>query len=221
MRRPGEGKFAILGLGSFGSTVALELERLGNEVLGVDRDEKRVNSIADQLTHAVIADVRDERALKELGLKDYDTVVVAIGEDLESNVICTMALKDMKIADIWVKALTVSHHRILARLGANRIINPEYEIGIHVANALNYPYVMDYISLGNDYFVVELEITDNLDGHSLAELDLEQRFEVRFLAVKRGRAPLDKEAKDIVLQKKDRLILMGALNNLRALTELL
>ena len=112
--------FAVMGLGTFGSTVAEELQRLGNEVLGVDRDEERVRLMAEHISEAVIADVRDREALEELGLGQYDAVLVAIGEDLESNLLCTLALKNLGVAEVWVKALTPSHHHILTRLGADR-----------------------------------------------------------------------------------------------------
>lgn len=209
-------KFAVIGLGSFGSTVAVELQQLGNEVLGVDLDEARVSAVADRLSHAVIGDVRDERAVQELGLIDFDAVVVAIGEHLEANILCTLALKQMGVRCVWVKALTASHHKILSRLGADRIINPEHEIGVQVAQTLNYPLVIDYISLGNDYFIVELAVPDALEGRPLRELQLAERG-IRYLTLKRGRAPVTADSSEIVLQRADRLVLMGQLETLRRL----
>lgn len=207
-------KFAIIGLGSFGGTVAEELERIGNEVLGVDKDEHRVNRLADRLSHVVIADARDENVLQDLGLKDYDGVVVAIGEDLEANVLATLALKQMGVRCVWVKALTPSHHRILVRLGADRIINPEHEIGVQVAQTLTYPYVIDYIALGNDYYIVELDVPARIEGRPLPELRLTD-YALRFLVLKRGAEPLQDDSSSIVLQRCDRLVLMGHLDQLR------
>lgn len=207
-------KFAVIGLGSFGGTVAEELERIGNEVLGVDLDETRVGRLADRLSHVVIADARDEQVLHDLGLKDYDGVVVAIGEDLEANVLATLALKQMGVRCVWVKALTANHHRILVRLGADRIIHPEHEIGVQVAQTLTYPYVLDYIALGNDYFIVEIEVPERIAGRPLPELQL-GRYELRFLVLKRGAEPLQEDSTSIVLHRCDRMVLLGHLEQLR------
>jgi len=207
--------FAVMGLGTFGSTVAEELQRLGNEVLGVDRDEERVRLMAEHISEAVIADVRDRDALEELGIGQYDAVLVAIGEDLESNLLCTLALKNLGVDEVWVKALTPSHHHILNRLGADRIIHPEHEIGVHVAYSLNYPFVLDYISLGGDYFVVEMEVGESLEATPLAELQLRERYDIRFLALKRGREPMDEDPAEIVLARGDRVVLLGHFRNLQ------
>jgi len=206
------GKYAVIGLGTFGEAVALELERLGNEVLGVDDDEERVEAMKDRVSHAVIADVRDERNIEALGLADYDAAVVAIGEDLEANVLCTLALKQIGVSRVWVKALTPGHHRVLEKVGADRIIHPEHEIGRHVAQALNYPYVVDYIALGSDYFVVELEVTDTVAGDRVSELGLEEDFGVRFVALKQGREPTYDP--DTRLETGQRLVLIGPLDGL-------
>ena len=209
------GKFAVFGLGTFGEAVALELERLGNEVLGVDDDAERVEAMKDRVAHALIADVRDERNVAALGLDGYDAAVVAIGEDLASNVLCTLAVREAGVPRVWVKALTPAHHRVLDRLGADRIIHPEQEIGRHVAQALTYPYVVDYIALGSDYFVVELEVTDAVAGTRVSDLELETAYDVRFVALKRGRSPVyDPAAR---LEAGQRLVVVGHLDGLRRL----
>lgn len=219
--KPGKGKFAVLGLGNFGVTVARHLQELGNEVLVVDQDDQRIGSLAEEFTHAIAADVSDERVLSELGLGDFDVAVVAIGEDLESNVLCTLALKHLGVPQVWVKAVSPQHHRILSKLGADRIVHPEYEIGVHVAYSLNYPFVLEYISLGNDYFVVELQLTEALAGKTLQELDLAGRFEVEFLALKRGGTLMRDEARTAPLDKGDHLVVLGRQNRLQALSEIL
>ncbi len=215
MAKPGRGKFAVLGLGGFGSTVALELERMGNAVLGADRDEQPVNTLSDRLTEALIADVRDPRALEEMGLREFDAVIVAIGEDLESNVICTMNLKDEGVRQIWVKAGSENHRRILSRLGVQRIINPEYEVGLHVANSLNYPFVVDYLEVGRSVLVAEVVIPESFDGRKLDDLNDDCMNLLRFLAVVRGMQPLSDEVMGLELTAGDRLIVMGPLEALK------
>jgi trk system potassium uptake protein TrkA len=211
MTKPGRGKFAVLGLGEFGSTVAKELQRMGNAVLGADRDEQQVNAVSDDLTQALIADVRDARALEEMGLKDFDAVIVAIGEDLESNILCTMSLKDAGVRQIWVKARGESHRHILKRLGVQRIINPEYEVGLHVANSLNYPFVLDYINVGRDMLVAEIGIPGSVAGRRIYDLDRRCVEALRFLALVRDLRPVSQDVLELELEGGDTLIVMGTL----------
>ncbi|TDN63276.1 TrkA family potassium uptake protein [Paraburkholderia sp. BL10I2N1] len=208
-------KYAVIGLGAFGSTVARELESLGNEVLGIDEDEVRVNHIADEISHAAIADGRDERTLRNLGLAEYDGVVVAIGEDLESSILCTLALKNLGVQQVWVKASSSAHHLILEKLGADRIVNPERHVGMHVARTMIYPHVLDYIALGGDDYVVELEVPETLDKHPLDNLRLHERYDIEVLAFKRGDSASSRVTADLVLSNGDRLVLLGNIAALR------
>src|SRR5690606_5486886 len=108
-------KFAVIGLGRFGSTIALELARLGHEVLGVDQDRRRIDEVVDQVTHAVIADAEDEKALRELDISSYDAVVVAIGENIEANILSSLVVKSLGVKEVWAKAISHNHHKILAK----------------------------------------------------------------------------------------------------------
>jgi trk system potassium uptake protein TrkA len=211
----GKHKYAVVGLGAFGSTVARELESLGNEVLGIDEDEARVNPIADEISHAVIGDGRDERTLRNLGLAEYDGVVVAIGEDLESSILCTLALKNLGVQQVWVKATSPAHHLILEKLGADRIVNPEHHVGVHVARTMIYPHVLDYIALGDDDYVVEFEVPEQLDGHSVNELQLQERYGIEVLAFKRAGSVSTRAGADLLLSRDDRLVLLGRIAALR------
>lgn len=209
-------KYTVIGLGTFGSTVARELERLGNEVLGIDRKDENVSRVAEHLSHAVIADAQDEKVLRELGVADHDGAVVAIGEDLESNILCTLALKSLGVPCIWVKAGSPVHHRILEKLGADRIINPEQHMGVHVARTMIYPHVLDYIALGGDDYVVELEVPEQLDGQSIVELKLKDDYGVSVLASKReGESATASDVEQRPLKRGERLVLLGTLGALR------
>jgi trk system potassium uptake protein TrkA len=215
MSRKKNRSFAVIGLGGFGSAVASELARFGNHVLGIDRDEGNVSRLADTLAEAVIADGRDEDALREAGVGNYDIVIVAIGEDLEANVLCTMNAKLLGVGIIWVKAKNRTHHRILARLGADRVIQPEQEIGQHVAQVLHNPLVRDYISLGNGYHIVDFRTPEELDGRRIGDIDLGKTFDLRCLGVMRGGEFLSCETGDTVLETDDKLLLLGRRQNLR------
>lgn len=208
--------FAVIGLGTFGATVATELARYGNHVLGIDNEERNVAMIASDLSEALIADARDEEALREAGVGKYDVAVVAIGEDLESNVLCTMNLRLLGVPVTWVKAKSRTHHRILTKLGADRVIQPEQEIGQHVAQVLHDPLVRDYLSLGNGFHVVDFQIPERLAGRMLGELRAAEDFELRCLGLMRGGAFLGCDGDDIALQPDDKLLLLGRRANLRS-----
>lgn len=206
-------KFAVIGLGSFGSTVACELIRLGHEVLGIDIDECRVGKYADRLTQTLIADGTDEKVVEELGLDDYDAVVVAIGENLEASILSTLALKSSGCAQVWVKAISDTHHRILSRLQADRIIHPEHEIGVRVAQSLTHPQMLDYISLGHGWFVVEINVNERIASRKGYAQELEFA-EVDLVLVKRGKSVLPPPYRGLVLQEGDQIVLAGELDNL-------
>lgn len=210
------GQFAVIGLGRFGAATALELMRLGHSVLGVDGEEKVVSQFADRLTQAVIVDVTDPEALTELALTDYDMVLVAIGEDVQSSLVCTVHLKALGVKTVWVKASSRAHHLILNKLGVNRIIHPEEEMGIRIAQVLSYPMVNDYIALGNGDFVVEIEASEKLSGRTLGDaLTTEPPGAIHALAVKRRGETTLHPTEQFVVRAKDTLILFGPLQNLK------
>ena len=159
--------FTVIGLGTFGVTVSLELLRLGHTVTGVDASEKIAERYTEKMAQMVICDATDERALKELDLSTSDAVLVAIGEDMEASLLTTLHLKKMGIKNLWVKANTASHHTILSRLGVDRIIHPEEDTGIRIAHVLSYSLVNDYLSIGHGYHVVEVHIPEKLAGTML------------------------------------------------------
>ena len=210
------GQFAVIGLGRFGSATSLELMRLGHSVLGVDADGRVVDQMADRLTRAAIADVTDRDALAELGLPEYDVVLVAIGEDLQASLVCTVHLKALGVKVLWVKASSRAHHLILAKLGASRIIHPEDEMGIRIAQVLSYPMVNDYISLGNGDFVVEIEASAQLDGRTLGDaLTTDPPGAIHALAVKRKGETTVHPTGQFVVHAKDTRILFGPLHYLK------
>lgn len=206
--------FTVIGLGAFGSTIARELARLGNDVLGIDLNPLHVNAIADDITQAVVADARNEDILRDLGVQDSDAVVVAIGEDLEANVLVTLMVKSMPKPVVWAKALNHNHHRILHKLGADHIVHPEHEMGMRLAHAMIYPEVLDYISLGHDQFTVEVRASEKLADKTLASLTLGERG-VQLLLVKSQREIMAPPPADYVFRLGDQLVMVGTLDSLR------
>lgn len=211
------GQFAVIGLGRFGSTASRELMKMGHSVLGIDANPRVVDKYADELSHAVIADVTDRATLEELGLDNYDVVLVAIGSDFQASLLCVVHLKSIGIQKIWVKATSSDEHLILTKMGVTRIVHPEEEMGIRIAQALSYPMVNDYISLGNGEFVVEISVNKNLENTPLCNLFTSTHENIHVLLVKRKTRIFVHPDPDFRLQFKDTLIVSGQLATLRSL----
>ena len=207
--------FAVIGLGAFGSAVATELARFDNHVIGVDLDERRVSQLAANLPATAILDSSDENALREAGIDRYDVALIAIGRDIEASILTTMNLKMLGIETIWVKASNKTHHRILSKLGADRVILPEQEMGRHIAQMLNNPVVQDYVSLGNGFSVVNIVVPDRLDEKPLRALNLGEAFDLKLLGLMRGTEYMPCDNADLVLRRDDKLLLLGKRPELR------
>ncbi len=202
-------QYAVIGLGRFGATLALQLVKLGHDVIGVDSDAKVAEDLVDQLTHVMIADITDGKALAELNLTDFDAVIVAIGENILASLLGVVHLKNLEVETIWVKAVSASHHLILNRLGVARIIHPEEEMGRRAALLLSYPVIRDYMSLGSGQYVVEVGINNNTEGKRLAEILSAGPTPVAAILVKRHEQLLPNPSNEFVLEAGDSLILAG------------
>jgi len=211
--------FVVLGLGTFGRTIATELAGYGNHVLGIDRDEASVSAVADELSEAVICDSRDEEALREAGVDAYDVAIVTIGKDIEASVLTVMNAKLLGVDEIWAKADSRTHHRILNKLGADRVVHPEQETGQHIAQMLHNPLVRDYLSLGNGYFIVDLSVPENLHGEAVAALKLDAHEQIRCVGIMRGTKFLAFDAPSTVLEADDKLLVLGQRDELMAFSE--
>ena len=210
-------QFAVIGLGSFGATVALELTKLNHDVIGIDTLKRNVESLADRITHAVIADATDEHVLEELNIQNCDAVVVAIGEDIEASILCVLNLKNLGVDKILVKAKTKAHHTILSHLNVSKIIHPEEDMGVRVAQALNYPMVSRYMALDDDRYIVKVPVQANLNHVNLSGI-LKQEPNIKLLLLKRDQQILYETDVNFTLQAGDVLILEGSLSHLRKLS---
>ena len=207
--------FTVIGLGRFGIAASMELIYLGHTVTGVDRDAKIAEKYVDDFTQVMICDSTDENALKELDLINSDAVLVAIGEDMESSLLCILALKKIGVKEIWVKASSRAHHTIVSKLGVARIIHPEEEMGVRVAQALNYPMVNDYLSIGHGLYVVEIHIKPQLDGRPLGDVLDPAKGKVDAVMIKREQETFLQLDKTFVLKEKDILLLCGPRSELK------
>lgn len=211
--------FAIIGLGNFGGTVALELMRYGKYVIGIDRDERIVSNFAEEISQALIADSRDEGALRESGVGECDVALISMGEDLESSVLTAINLKMLGVELVWAKAVSRTHHRILTKLGVDRVIHPEEEMGRHAAQVLNNPFVRDYVSLGNGSHVFYLLAPGKLNGKALSDLELAEKHQLRCLGVMRGTEFICDGTNDCHLKEGDRMMILGTRARLGAFAD--
>lgn len=212
--------YTVVGLGVFGSTIALELSRLGHDVIGIDLNPDLVSDIADRITQAVIADARDEKVLRDLGVHECDGVVIAIGEDIEANILATLIVKNMSKPKVWAKALNPNHHKILEKLGSDHIVHPEHEMGLRLARSMVYPEVMDYISLGHDQFTVEIRASKQLAGQSMDALHLREN-DLQCLLIKHLNEVMLPPPPRYQFEIDDKILLFGTLANLRKITKYL
>lgn len=211
-------QFAVLGMGFFGVTVAKELRHQHDEVLGVDRNEARVNALADVFSHTVVADITEEQALSELSLSDYDAVVIDTDDNLEASMVGTLLAREQGAREIWVKAHSDTHYRLLGHLGADHVVYPEYDTGMRVAESLHYRAIMDFIDLGDRQFIVELQATSRLRDSFTTVADLAPDLnKLSLLALKRGNEVIKAPDDDTALEVDDNLVLMGDLDDLRSL----
>jgi trk system potassium uptake protein TrkA len=199
---------AVIGLGRFGSSLALELVKGGHQVLGIDNDDKIVQSLAGELTHVVTANTTDEDTLKELGLADLDCAVVAIGADLEASILTTSLLLQIGVKQLWVKANSTAHGRILEQIGAHHVVFPEYEMGRRVAHMVT-GESLDYVQIDEDFVMVKSICPESFDGQTLAELKIRSNYEVTVVAVNSGDGVYAPAFPETKLSAGDLLVVAG------------
>ena len=209
----------VVGLGRFGGGVATELVSLGFEVLGVDGDEGRVHSFADNLTHVMQADTSSEQTLRQIGAADFQIAVVGIGTDIEASILTTAALSDIGVPNIWAKAVTEQHGRILERVGAHHVVFPEHEMGQRVAHLVG-GRIIDWFQLDTDFAMVETEAPEELIGRSLGDVGVRARFGVTVVCVKPVGQSFTYATAETVLEKSDILVVAGPTGAAEAFAEL-
>lgn len=212
---------AVIGIGRFGSSLVKELSAMGHEVLAIDTHESRVNDMIDIATQAVEANSMDENVLKSLGLAEFDVVVVAIGENLQANVLTTIMLKEMGVKKIVAKAQNELHGRVLEKLGADLVVYPERDMAVRVAHALASNSVLEYISLSSNYSIVEMTTPRVFEGKTLAEMDLRSKYQVNIMAIKRGEDIIVAPGPREKIAARDLLVMIGTTCDLENLGKLI
>jgi len=219
MKRLKDKIFGVIGLGRFGYHVAKTLAQGGAEVIACDSDEEKVRQIADLVSMAFVLDATDEKALRESGIVNADTVVVSIGENIEASILIVVQLKELGVKEVIAKAANPMHGKILERLGVDRVIYPERDMAIRLAHSLLIGEFIEEIPIGEKYSIFEVKAFEFMQGKSLRELDLRKRFEISVLAIKRGEAMLVNPSGDERILPGDILVVLGTTAKLSELSK--
>lgn len=211
--------FVIIGLGRFGTAIAGELSALGHEVLAVDVDEERVQQVADHVTHAVTGDGRNIEVLRALGVRNFDCVVVAMGSDVGNSALITLNLKELGVKEVICKAQSHVHSRVLEKIGADRVVFPEYEMGAKLAQGLSSSNVLNFIELSEDYGILELSAPQSWQGKSLRELDVRNRHHVNVIAIRKNGELNVAPSPDLPLESGDQVVTLGRYEDINLLHE--
>ncbi|MNJ38395.1 potassium channel family protein [Paenibacillus fonticola] len=207
-------QFVVIGLGRFGSSLSLELMDLGYEVLGVDLNEEVVDDMSNYLTHAVVADATDEEVLKSFGVRNFDCGIVAIGSDIQMSILAAIQLKELGIKTVVAKAISVLHGRALEKLGVDRVIFPERDMGVRVAHQLVTPNLLDYIQLSKEYSIVELRVPDSLVGKTLGEINPRVNYGCSVVALHKQTGVIVAPTAMDILSSGDIMVLIGSNDNI-------
>lgn len=202
-------QFVVIGCGRFGSSVAKKLTELGCEVLVVDQNEEIIQNISDVVTYAVQADATDENTLKSLGIRNFDVAIVTIGGDIQASVLVTLMIKELGVKQIIAKAQNDMHAKVLYRIGADRVVFPEREMGTRIAKNLVSDNILDYIELAPDYSIVEVLALEEWIGSSLKDLNMRAEYGINVMAIKNGLDINIAVNADEVIKTGDILVVIG------------
>lgn len=216
-------QFVVIGAGKFGSSVALTLTQKGHQVLMLDTDLAKVQEMSDIVTKAIQLDATNDRAMRALGIKEFDAAIVSIGrKSMEDSVVVTMMLKEMGIGTVIAKAINEAHGRILARVGADRVVFPERDMGIRLANGLVSPSIMDQLDMVPGYSIAEIKAPKKFVGKTIKESDIKSKSGLQIIAIKRMKPNLDESGESMLeeeinispyadnkIEKDDVLLVLG------------
>ena len=211
--------FAVIGMSRFGTAVAKKLMDLGHEVLAIDREEHIIENISGDVTHAVIADVTEERNLKALGLRNYDCVVLAVGYEIADSVLITLSLKEMGVKTVICRARDAQHEKILLKIGADRVVIPEFEAGAKLAAQLADSNLVDYMELDDAYGISEINVPDHWVGKSIQEVGVRKKYGCTVVAIKNAynQDVLIGPKVDYIFAERDIVVLIGEIEAVKSI----
>jgi len=203
-------EFVVIGLGRFGGSLVKELSDQGADVLAIDKFSERVDDYASIATQAVIADTTDEHVLKSLGIRNFEHVIVAIGEDIQSSILTTIMLKEIGVRRITVKAQNDYHEKVLKKIGADHVIHPERDMARRLATSIMSNTILDFIELSDEHSIAEIQANEILAGHTLGDLDVRAKYGLNIVAIKRDDQIIVSPQAQEQIEMDDLLILIGA-----------
>lgn len=207
--------FVVIGCGRFGSSVARTLYDLGNEVMVIDISEDAIREISEEATYAVQADAMDEAVLKDLGLRNFDVAVISIGSDIEASIMATLVVKELGIKRIIAKAQSELHRKVLDKIGADKVIFPERDMGVRVAHNLTSTNILDFIELSPNYSIIEITAIEEWEDKTLGQLKLSTKYGLNVMAIKRGNKITVSPSGEIMIEKDDVLVVIGSMTDIK------
>lgn len=210
-------QFVVIGLGRFGSSIAKTLYSLGNDVLAIDADEDVIQNIADSVTHAVQADATDENSLRTLGISNFDVAVVTIGSNVQASIMAALLAKDLGVKYILAKAHNELHAKVLKKIGVDRVIFPERDMGVRVAHNLVSTNILDYIELSSDYSIAEIASPEEWYGKTLNQLNMRSKYGINIMAIKKNNEVNISPSADDTVEQGDIIVAIGGIEELNEL----
>ncbi|ANU22767.1 potassium channel family protein [Planococcus donghaensis] len=203
-------EFVVIGLGRFGGSIVRELIEQDADVMAIDKDSERVDEFSSIATQAVVADTTDESVLKSLGIRNFEHVIVAIGENIQASILTTLMLKEIGVKKITVKAQNDYHAKVLSKIGADKVVHPERDMGIRIAHNILSNNVLDYLELSDEHSIMEIKANQKLAGYTLIGLDIRARYGINIVAIKRGEDIIVSPQADMEIEQEDILIIIGS-----------
>lgn len=203
-------EFVVIGLGRFGGSIVKELVELNADVMAIDISPEKVDDYASIATQAVAADTTDESVLKSLGIRNFEHVIVAIGDNIQSSILTTLMLKEIGVKKVTVKAQNDYHEKVLRKIGADQVVHPERDMGIRIANNMVSNNILDYLDLSDEYSIAEIKANEKITGFTLVELNIRAKYGVNIVAIKRGTHILVSPQAIETVELNDVLIVIGS-----------
>lgn len=203
-------EYVVIGLGRFGGSIVSELIKLEANVMAIDSSPSIVDEYANIATQAVVADATDESALTSLGIHNFEHVIVAIGENIQASILTTLILKEIGVPKLTVKAQNDYHEKVLKKIGADKIVRPERDMGVRVANNVVSNNILDYLELSEEYSIAELIVGGRIAGHTLADLNIRPKYGINIVAIKRNEEIIVSPHADEIILENDVLIVIGS-----------
>ena len=214
--------FMVIGIGRFGNALARELYKDGHEVLVIDQNEEYIQKIADEVTHAVVGDATDQQVLDAVGARNFDCAIVAIASDIQDSILVTLMLKEMGVGYVIAKARNSMHTKVLEKIGADKVVFPEHEMGQRLAQVIAMKNVIDYLELSDDYSIMEIVAPKSWYGKTLREIDVRAKFGITVIAVrdeKNGDLTVSLHA-EFKIEEGNILIVLGANEDIEELNNI-